>query len=421
VDNNSDNCINCRNRCGGKIYCSKYYSNTIKGIEANIRDGLFVLQDKYTLVKTNNIKPQDGYTKEEIIWMSIVQKYNPKEPDRIYKIGTKLIEFHNGVYGDFDGFDYTRAKLLGEKFKKAYSEHIKLYSPGELRVYDDRENITGLVNGKVKEEISNSIYDNETKTVIILFPTDSYYYEVVGINEGYYGLVVTSVRAEDVTNFTVMEIPIFTNITHQYTINWENLSKGEDESVVVRIDADGDGIIDNEGILSSEFTYEDFLNIILPDFVLAPGDISISNLEPTEGDKVNIRVTIHNYGGVNVSNARIVLYIDDESIDEKNISLPKHSYTTITFIWIATKGSHDIKLSVDPSDEIKEAREDNNQASTSISVKEKEEKRALESVKGILEKGLDIFQSILKKHTLLVIIAIIIMVIIGIGLIVKRK
>jgi len=112
-------------------------------------------------------------------------------------------------------------------------------SPGELRVYDSQGRVTGLVNGEVKEEIPNSYYYNHT--VAIFYPSDSYRYEVVGTDEGTYGLEVNFVENGETIIFSATDIPVTTGAVHQYTIDWDVLSQGGEEGVTVQIDFDGDG------------------------------------------------------------------------------------------------------------------------------------------------------------------------------------
>ncbi|GEM_PF-5583217 len=120
---------------------------------------------------------------------------------------------------------------------------VGLHSPGELRVYDSQNRVTGLVNGEVKEEIPNSIYDTETKTAVIFSSTDSYHYEVAGTDEGAYGLEITSVEEEKATTFTATNIPTSAKVIHQYTIDFEAIFRGE-EKFTLQIDANGDGVFE---------------------------------------------------------------------------------------------------------------------------------------------------------------------------------
>jgi len=123
--------------------------------------------------------------------------------------------------------------------------YIQIKSPGELRVYDSQGNVTGLVNGEIKEEILDSVYDAESKTVVIFSPSDisSYRYEVVGIekpDEKTYGLTITSVNNGEAITFSATDIPTTPGEIHQYTIDWDALSQGG-EGTTMQIDANGDG------------------------------------------------------------------------------------------------------------------------------------------------------------------------------------
>ena len=131
---------------------------------------------------------------------------------------------------------------------------VILDSPGELRVYDSQERITGLVNGEVKKEIPNSWYYNNT--VAIFFPSDSYRYEVAGTDEGAYGLTVISVKEGEATTFTATDIPTSANAIHQYTTDWAALSGGE--GVTVKVDSDGDGTFEKTFAADSELTRDEF-------------------------------------------------------------------------------------------------------------------------------------------------------------------
>ncbi|HIE30221.1 TPA: hypothetical protein EYP66_23405 [Candidatus Poribacteria bacterium] len=148
-----------------------------------------------------------------------------------------------------------------------------LSSPGELRVYDSKERITGLVNGNIKEEIPNSIYIEESKTVVIFPSIDTYRYEVVGTEEGTYGLKVNSVKDGETTTFTATDIPTSPNSVHQYTVDWDALSKSEGkEGVAVKMDSDGDGTFEETVNTGATFTPE------RPWDVNSDGEINISDL-----------------------------------------------------------------------------------------------------------------------------------------------
>ena len=151
-------------------------------------------------------------------------------------------------------------------------------SPGELRVYDLYDRVTGLVNGEVKEEIPNSVYNEQDDTVAIFSPTYAYRYQVVGTGEGAYGLELGSVEGADVTTFTAIDIPTSANATHQYTIDWDALSQGE-EGVPVRVDSDGDGEFEHDFMADGELTRDEFLAGTTPSTPVGGVIIPVSRLE----------------------------------------------------------------------------------------------------------------------------------------------
>jgi murein DD-endopeptidase MepM/ murein hydrolase activator NlpD len=131
----------------------------------------------------------------------------------------------------------------------------KRHSPVELMVYDSNGRATGLQSGQVKNEIPFSTYSEDAVT--IFFPLDSYYYEVVGISEGTYGLDITSVNEGNTTTFEANGIPTMPSAVHQYEVDWDALSLGE-EGVTIVVDTDGDGEFEKTVTSDSELTPEEF-------------------------------------------------------------------------------------------------------------------------------------------------------------------
>ena len=136
------------------------------------------------------------------------------------------------------------------------SLQIRTKSPVELRVVDSRGQITGLVNNKVRQEISMSLYYNETVT--ILFPADNYQIEVLGTDEGTYGLETSLMQNGRTTTFNATEIPVSINATHQYTVDWDALSAGK-AGVTIQVDSNGDDIFEYTFTSDSELTRDEFL------------------------------------------------------------------------------------------------------------------------------------------------------------------
>ena len=132
------------------------------------------------------------------------------------------------------------------------------HSLGELRVYDSENQVTGLVNGQVKEEIPDSIYDEQTEIVAISSPSGSYRYEVTGTGKGTYGLDIACIEGSEGINFTATDIPTAFGTVHVYTIDWDALARGED-GVTVQVDSNGDGITDYTLTAGSVLTGDKFL------------------------------------------------------------------------------------------------------------------------------------------------------------------
>ena len=126
-------------------------------------------------------------------------------------------------------------------------------SPGELRVYDAQGQVTGLVEGEVRQEIPNSTYYQENKAVAVFSPASSLSCEVVGTGDGYYGLSAASFENGNVSTFNATGIPITTKEVHQYTFDWGALSQGE-KGISVKIDCNGDGIF--EQTITSDATLQ---------------------------------------------------------------------------------------------------------------------------------------------------------------------
>ena len=126
-----------------------------------------------------------------------------------------------------------------------------LRSPGELRMYDVQGRVTGLVDGDIREEIPDSLYDEENKIVALFSRTDSYYCQVVGTDEGRYELDATSIENGTATTFTGTDIPTIPGAVHRYTIDWNALARGE-EGVVLQMDIDGEGTFEKTSQVGSE-------------------------------------------------------------------------------------------------------------------------------------------------------------------------
>jgi hypothetical protein len=134
--------------------------------------------------------------------------------------------------------------------------------PVEVQVYDSQGKVTGVINHQVKHEIPMSFYNNGT--VVIFFPDESYSYKIVGKDTGSYNLEITSVTNGNLTTITANNIPTSANASHQYTINNDALSNGEEGIVTVQIDSDNDGTFEKSFVAGSNLTKDEFMVHVVP-------------------------------------------------------------------------------------------------------------------------------------------------------------
>lgn len=240
------------------IYKHKYYSNSRQAIYANIKDGLKVLQRAYCDSKKTNFFASDIIQWIGAIWrynhgpspekgITIKDKYLVNVAKKIDWEGDQKLEIYFNDYKTQLSNLHTHQFLSTEK-RKELAEKMRNYktgeimSPVELRIYDSQGQVTGLVNGEVKNEIPNSDY-YEGK-FLILSTSDPYDYQVVGLEQGEYGLRLTSVGGENSATFVATGIPILSQEVHQYTVDWDKLAQGEN-GVSLQIDSNADGVFEN--------------------------------------------------------------------------------------------------------------------------------------------------------------------------------
>jgi predicted GH43/DUF377 family glycosyl hydrolase len=151
---------------------------------------------------------------------------------------------------------------LADKMEAVYnnSQSITLGCPAEIKVYDSDGRMTGslikqligdknLNNGfdpsskNGAEEIPNSIYDGENKTIVLMFPSDTCRYEIIGTGEGVYNLNITNVIDGKMIAFNAVSIPITSKTIHQYTIDWNALYQNK-KGITLQMDSDGDRVFE---------------------------------------------------------------------------------------------------------------------------------------------------------------------------------
>ncbi len=107
------------------------------------------------------------------------------------------------------------------------------------------------------------------------------------------------------------------------------------------------------------------------DVAISDSDITFSDNEPAAGDKIDVNVTVHNTGVIDVENVKTILYVDNVPIGVETISLIKEGSENSTSIqWEAKGGEHAIEVKVS-LEGIDESNYGNNTATSSIFVKER--------------------------------------------------
>jgi hypothetical protein len=184
-----------------------------------------------------------------------------------------------------------------------WAKIFRIFSPAELRVYDSQGRVTGLVNGLIKGEIPNSLYDAANEAVGIFFSTDSFLCEVAGTGEGTYGLTAVSIENKEATTFVATDIPISPNEIYRYMVDWQALSRAE-EGVTVHIDYNGDGIYESTIISGNALTHDEF---VLQTATVVDFDPKTLNLR-SQGNFVSVYIELppgYNVAQIDISSIRL--------------------------------------------------------------------------------------------------------------------
>ena len=112
---------------------------------------------------------------------------------------------------------------------------IHLGSPGELHIRDKYGRVSGLVDGVVKQEVSNVFYDQDNGGFTIFFPQDDLQYEVEGNKTGEYGLAITMFKNGKLLSFNANAIHTNNGERHLYEVNWEGLKDGKSDAITVKM------------------------------------------------------------------------------------------------------------------------------------------------------------------------------------------
>ncbi|MCC5994607.1 MAG: hypothetical protein LM587_03400 [Candidatus Aenigmarchaeota archaeon] len=99
--------------------------------------------------------------------------------------------------------------------------------------------------------------------------------------------------------------------------------------------------------------------------------VSISPVTAVLGQAVNVSVTVSNAGDADAGAFKVAFYVNETKVDEKTVDgLAAGANTTLIFSWTPEAvGTYTLKAVADTEDVVKESKEDNNMASTTVTVK----------------------------------------------------
>ena len=99
-------------------------------------------------------------------------------------------------------------------------------------------------------------------------------------------------------------------------------------------------------------------------------DMYFNNSNPTELDSVNLDVVIYNVGNLDANNFTVSFYdgINGTEIGSSTISAAKNSVISMSIVWMASLGKHNITVVIDSGNVINESNKVNNMAYKAISV-----------------------------------------------------
>jgi len=104
------------------------------------------------------------------------------------------------------------------------------------------------------------------------------------------------------------------------------------------------------------------IKIIMPDLLIIG---KITSTELTVGKIASFTATIGNLGELPAENVEITLFVDRKEVDTRNLPrIVVGDKKLVTFVWPVSEGEHEVKVVVDPNNDIAETDETNNVRAT---------------------------------------------------------
>ena len=218
--------------------------------------------------------------------------------------------------------------------------------PVDPRIYDSEGLVAGVVNGKVRQEIPMSLCYNGT--IQIFFINDSYSYEIVGKDTGTYDLTIAQTKDGNNTVFNATNIPISTNETHTYDLNWVMLSQAA-EGASIYVDSDSNGIFEFNFTSDNELSRFEYV-AATTGHDLGIAEVTSSKSVVGEGYVLPVNMTVVNYG-VYTETFNLTIYANDTLLATQTVTLANASSTTVSYAWNTTgfaKGNYTLSAYAEP-------------------------------------------------------------------------
>jgi hypothetical protein len=229
-----------------------YYGNTPQSVFANVKGGLNLLVNTYYPTSTPTEPLWDPYTGTtttfsgiERSWFTDMYHYNGRV-HYLEEVAARMDTFVDYKVGGVQLIPTsTETVQLAGDLRVASSNYTEflLLSPGDLQIVDSSGRTTGMVNGKIQENIPGSAYNPETNSAVVLMTDDPFTYKVTGTEDNDYGMEIISVRNGKKVIFNNPAIPIQKGEIHSYTLDFNKLLVGQ-KGVMMDIDTKGNGTID---------------------------------------------------------------------------------------------------------------------------------------------------------------------------------
>ena len=218
------------------------YTNTTKGYETAIQDKYGIIKEKMHYAGNSN------NTSSKTKWLGTIWRYNGKSP------GCKKASNISYVVSVVNKLSQNQK----ENFGLNKLEIIDVCSPVDLKITDNQGRVTGVVDGKIVQEIPDVIYDEEMESILVVGTKDNLKIQVTGnrditINDDAYGFKVTNVENGEVSVINTEAAPVKVGEVHEYNIDWDKVKENKADAVEIKVDKDGDGTFEKIIKTTAEF------------------------------------------------------------------------------------------------------------------------------------------------------------------------